>query len=170
MSYSRHCNLVKVEPSSPPSILDALLLFENPAEDFCRIRTKRQELLRSLRFSTSRQQQRLSALVARTELLNDLWSHSDVTIVRTQKVSYLSNGNTQCNTPVVLDTGASFSLTPFIAKFVTPIVSTSSKEMKGIANSLRIQGVGTVFWPIRDVFGRTRTVTTQAFYVPDADI
>jgi len=162
--------LVKVEPSSSPSILDALLLFENPAEDFCRSRTKRQELLRSLRFSTSKRQQRLSALVACTELVKDLWPHSDVTTMRTQKVSHLSNGNTQCNTPVVLDTGASFSLTPFTADFVTPMVSTSSKEMKGIANSLRIQGVSTVSWPIRDVFGRTRTVTTQAFCVPDADI
>jgi len=44
--------------------------------------------------------------------------------VRTQKVSFLSKGNTQCNTPVVLDTGASFSLTPFEADFVTPIVVT----------------------------------------------
>ena len=102
--------------------------------------------------------------------MKDLWPHSDVTIVRIQKVSFLSKGNTQCNTPVVLDTGASFSLTPFEADFVTPIVSTSSKEMKGIADPLRIQGVGTVSWPIRDVFGRTRTVTTQAFYVPHADI
>jgi len=33
-------HLVKVEPSPTPSILDALLLFENPAEDFCRIRLK----------------------------------------------------------------------------------------------------------------------------------
>jgi len=55
--------LVKVEPSSSPSILDALLLFENPAEGFCRIRVKRQEFLRSLKFSTSKQQQRLSSLV-----------------------------------------------------------------------------------------------------------
>jgi len=145
-------------------------LFENPAEDFCRIRLKRQELLRSLKFSTSKRQQRLSALVACPELVKDLWPHSDVTAVRTQKVSFLSKENTQCNTPVVLDTGASFSLTPFKADFVTPIVSTSSKEMKGIADPLRIQGVGTVSWPIRDVFGRTRTVTTQAFYVPHADI
>jgi len=30
-------HLVKVEPSSSPSILDALLLFGNPAEDFCRV-------------------------------------------------------------------------------------------------------------------------------------
>jgi len=102
-----------------------------------------------------------------------LWLHAqncEVTTVRTQKVSFLSKGNTQCNTPVVLDTGASFSLTPFKADFVTPIVSASSKEMKGIADSLHIQGVGTVSWPIRDDFDRTRTVTTQTFHVPDADI
>jgi len=163
-------HLVKVESGPSPSILDAVLLFENPAEDFCRIRLKRQELLRPLRFSTSKQQQRLSALVACTELVKDLWPHSDVTTVRTQKVSLLSKGNTQCNTPVVLDTGASFSLTPFEADFVTPIVSTSSEEMKGISDALRIQGVGTVSWPIRDVFVRTRTVTTQECYVADADI
>jgi len=47
-------HLVKVESSPSPSILDALLLFENPAKDFCRIRLKRQELLQSLRFSTSK--------------------------------------------------------------------------------------------------------------------
>jgi len=106
-----YLHLVKVEPSPSSSILDALLLFENPAEDFCRIRTKRQELLRSLKFSTSKQQQRMPALVACTELMKDLWPHSDVTTVRTQKVSFLSKGNNQCNTPAVLDTGASFSLT-----------------------------------------------------------
>jgi len=115
-------HLVKVESSPSPSILDALLLFENPAEDFCCIRSKRQELLRSLKFSTFKQQQRLSALVACTELVKDLWPHSDVTTVRTQKVSFLSKDNTQCNTPVVLDTGASFSFTPFTADFVTPFV------------------------------------------------
>jgi len=33
-------HLVKVESGPSPSILDALLLFENPAEDFCHIRLK----------------------------------------------------------------------------------------------------------------------------------
>jgi len=78
-------HLVKVESSPSPSMLDALLLFENPAEDFCRIRVKRQELLRSLKFSTSKRQPWLSALVACTELVKDLWPHSDVTTVRTQQ-------------------------------------------------------------------------------------
>ena len=154
----------------PPTEVTALLSHEEPHLKFRLIQRQREKLLRSMRFSRSGKQRTISALVASTELVEELWPHRPYSSAGSQKVVYLSQGATQCNTPIVLDSGASFSISPFEADFDGPIDSTAAKEMKGIADSLRIKGVGTVSWPIRDVFGRTRTVTTQAFYVPDADI
>ena len=154
----------------PPSFIDVLLMFENPHLDFRRMAKQRKKLLRSLRFSSSSRKRRLAACVASTELKAELWPHRHVTSVVDQHVVYLSKDAHNSDTPVVLDTGASFSITPFETDFVTKIVPTSSREMKGIADSLKIQGIGTVSWPIRDVFGRTRTVSTQAFYVPESSI
>ena len=123
-----------------------------------------------MRFSSSSWTRKVSTLVASTELMEDLLPRRAVTPARSQAVAHLSKGSASNNVPIVLDSGASFSITPFKQDFVTPIQSTSSKKMRGIADSLRIEGVGTVSWPIRDVFGRTRTVSTQAFCVPDATI
>ena len=42
--------------------------------------------------------------------------------------------------------------------------------MKVIKNSIPVKGIGTVEWPIRDVFNNIGIVRTRAYYVPDADI
>ena len=167
-----NCDLAmnQPKPRSTPTFIDVLLEFETPHLDYRRIAKQRRKLLRSFRFSHSKQKQRLSALVAATELVSGLWPDRSVLPTRARNVVYLSKNATQGNTPIVLDSGASFCITPFIDDFVDTPQPTKAKEMKGIADALRIKGIGTVRWPIRDVFGRTRTITVCAFYVPDANI
>ena len=43
------------------------------------------------------------------------------------------------------------------------------KELHGIADTVKIEGIGTVEWTIRDVFGRVCLIRTQAYYVPSSN-
>ena len=71
--------------------------------------------------------------------------------------------------PVVIDSGASYSLTPFIEDFVDPL-QPANIDLQGLSSKANVKGEGTVEWSIRDVFGVTRTVRTKAYFVPSATI
>lgn len=72
--------------------------------------------------------------------------------------------------PIVFDTGASFSVTPVRTDFVSELTQAEVESMTGLADSVMIEGVGQIEWPLRDVFGRIHMIRTQAFYVPQATI
>ena len=74
------------------------------------------------------------------------------------------------NTPVVLDTGASFSLSPYKSDFVGPLRRSDVPSLKGLSATTTVEGIGTVEWTIRDVFGLVRTIRVSAYYVPQATI
>ena len=73
-------------------------------------------------------------------------------------------------TPVVLDTGASFSLTPFKSDFVGTLRRSEISTLKGLSSTTTVEGIGTVEWTIRDVFGLVRTIRVSAYYVPSATV
>jgi hypothetical protein len=67
------------------------------------------------------------------------------------------------------DTGATLSVTPYMEDFISPLITTDQpKIMKGIAKGLQIQGIGTVKYQLLDDNGESYTITTQAYYTPDA--
>ena len=74
------------------------------------------------------------------------------------------------NVPIIIDSGCSISLTPFMEDFVTPLEPASVEEMEGIGNKVKVHGKGWVEWRIRDVYGRIIVIKTQAYYVPCAKI
>ena len=84
--------------------------------------------------------------------------------------AYIADHVNKCDVPIVFDTGCSFSVTPFLDDFKTPVEETEVKDLTGIKESVLVHGVGWVEWPIRDVFGQIAVVRTQAYYVPDASI
>ena len=84
--------------------------------------------------------------------------------------SYLADGQTSADTPIVIDTGCSHSLTPFKEDFIGPLEGSPVDKMTGLKDSVDIQGVGWVRWPIRDIFNHVVIVQTRAYYVPDANI
>ena len=84
--------------------------------------------------------------------------------------AYIADVGPNCDVPVVFDTGCSFSVTPFESDFVTDIEPTEVKELVGLTDKVMIQGVGTVEWPIRDVFGQIGVLRMEAYYVPTASI
>lgn len=72
--------------------------------------------------------------------------------------------------PIVLDTGASTSITPVLSDFIGPLEPTPISEITGLNSKTRIVGKGTVEWAICDYWNVVRVVRTTAYYVPDIDI
>jgi len=72
--------------------------------------------------------------------------------------------------PIVIDTGASSSITPIATDFTTEISKADLQELKQVNGTTAVCGQGTVVWPIEDVVGVRRSITTDAYYVPDAGI
>ena len=82
---------------------------------------------------------------------------------------YLSLERINCDTPIIFDTGCSFSLTPYKTDFVSEIQMTPTAEMDGINNSIKIEGVGWIEWDIVDYNNQIARIRTQAYYVPEAE-
>ena len=80
------------------------------------------------------------------------------------------NAHENRDLPIVIDTGCSLSLTPVLDDFVGPIEPSTVHEMTGVADKVKVVGIGTVEWNIRDLYGNVGIVRTRAYYVPGATI
>ena len=72
--------------------------------------------------------------------------------------------------PIVIDTGASVTLTPNPNDFIGPIRPSNKTKVNGLSSSTTVAGIGTVQWLIRDALGIVRQIKTEAYYVPEASI
>jgi len=109
-------------------------------------------------------QQANVAAVRLTSLLNGRLGRGE------QTSGHLTQLNDNKDIPIVLDTGASFSLSPVLSNFVTPIRPCDIKSMTGVTDSARVEGVGEVEWAIRDMHGKPGLIRVQAYYIPKATI
>ena len=62
---------------------------------------------------------------------------------------------------IVIDSGASISLTANYNDFVGPIRPATITKLQGLSHTTKVHRVGQVKWTVRDVFGATRTIKTQ---------
>ncbi len=73
--------------------------------------------------------------------------------------------------PIVIDTGASISISGEESDFVYGITAVDPNErIQGLNHSIAVAGIGTVRWKIRDELGQIATVETTAYYIPEARI
>jgi hypothetical protein len=72
--------------------------------------------------------------------------------------------------PIVIDNGASVSVTPVLTDFIRPLRPCATANLKGLSGSPEVIGEGTVNWLVRDMFGNKRKIRTTAYYVPEASI
>ena len=80
---------------------------------------------------------------------------SSVTTALTQCMTvYLSDKGDDL-LPIVIDSGASISLTANYNDFVGPIRPATITELRGLSHTTKVHGVGKVEWTVRDVFGAT---------------
>jgi hypothetical protein len=69
--------------------------------------------------------------------------------------------------PLILDTGASISLSPYKSDFISPIRPVQNVQIKGIAPVLTVQGVGDLFYSFYNDDGELLTmVLKDCLYVP----
>jgi hypothetical protein len=69
--------------------------------------------------------------------------------------------------PLVIDTGASITVTPYSTDFISPIKPVQAIEIKGIASGLRVHGYGDVCYQFRNDEGELQKLTLpNCLYVP----
>ena len=78
------------------------------------------------------------------------------------------NARNSDSMPIVIDTGASRSLSPIRKDFIT--FSPLEQSLQGISADAKIEGVGVVSWEIIDENGVAHFIETEAFFVPTASI
>ena len=116
----------------------------------------------------SEDQKLQSACVAAAILKKDLgWTSQGNETIRG---IFLSEGAYQCNVPIVFDSGASDSVTPFAEDFVSEIAPPDTDQMGGLSGSTQVTGMGLVEWEVRDSFGNTSKIRTVAYLIPEASI
>ena len=73
-------------------------------------------------------------------------------------------------TPIVLDTGASFSVTPHVSDFITPIQPADLTTLNSLDGKISVHGTGQVEWVIQDQNDVKRIVRTTALFIPSAGV
>jgi hypothetical protein len=72
--------------------------------------------------------------------------------------------------PIVIDTGASCSITPVHSDFISTILPSDVPALNNISGTTAVVGQGTIEWRIQDAKGIVRPIQTSAYYVPKATI
>lgn len=81
---------------------------------------------------------------------------------------YISNHTDHL--PIVIDSGATISITPNVGDFVGAIEPLQSVKLQGLNGTTSVVGIGKVRWLIGDFHGVVREIVTTAYYVPNASI
>jgi hypothetical protein len=73
--------------------------------------------------------------------------------------------------PIVIDTGASNSITPIPSDFVNGVINKADlQSLNQVNGTTPVCGQGQVNWDIEDVDGTQKRINTEAYYVPDAGV
>ena len=115
--------------------------------------------------TASRQYQRI--LLEARDLQSSLNQYTD-------KASLPPTIFTSCRSgelPIVIDTGASMSITPELSDFAVHPTPSTTKSLGSLTTAKTIvSGEGMATWLIEDFNGITRSLSTTAYYVPAATI
>jgi hypothetical protein len=72
--------------------------------------------------------------------------------------------------PIVIDTGASCSITPVHSDFISTIHPSKVPVLNNISGTTAVVGQGTIEWNIQDANGVVKPIQISAYYVPQATI
>jgi hypothetical protein len=159
-------HLWKIHPIKSTEV-DKLLEKISPIAQYRYLRTVQSSSMIS---SLSQQRRLESALVAARDL-NATFKLADLSWSPPQsRQQFILNLADNHHIPVVIDTGASVSLTPNASDFIHPIKPTKLSSLQGLGSTSRVDGQGIVEWQIRDVLGCVRTIRMEAYLVRDAAI
>lgn len=91
-------------------------------------------------------------------------------ILTSVPMSVYHKQDAQTKLPIVINTGASISVTPNLSNFIGPLDKSEIDNLGGLSGGTAVSGKGTVKWTIRDYYGRIATIKTTAYYVPNGNI
>ena len=72
--------------------------------------------------------------------------------------------------PVVVDTGASTSITPFLSDFIDDLKPGPINQGNQLSGKTQVVGRGVVIWQIVEMWNNIYTYRTEAYYIPTASI
>jgi hypothetical protein len=77
----------------------------------------------------------------------------------------------QDDLPIVIDTGASCTITPSLSDFISHPTTSDTKKLGSLTTvETKVSGQGPIEWEIEDVNGVTKKLSTMSYYVPEATI
>jgi hypothetical protein len=110
------------------------------------------------------------ALVAATDLRA---TYKAADISRFSKVAsepYVLHTVDDPHIPVIVDTGASISVSPNVSDFVGRIKPPTTQKLLGLGDGCDVDGEGIIEWQIRDILGTIRTIRTYGYLVKKAPV
>ena len=73
--------------------------------------------------------------------------------------------------PIVIDTGASCSITPLRSDFIGDLSTPDITSLGSLTSTdTAVVGQGNVLWDVEDFHGERRSITTKAYLVPSGTI
>jgi hypothetical protein len=112
----------------------------------------------------------LLSYVATVKLLEDIAEHKHGRRYKVVGGAFLAGDQRHGDVPIVIDSGTSFSVTPYESDFPNGITPCAETEMIGLSDTVNINGVGWAEWPIRDIFGHVVLFRTKAYHIPKARV
>ena len=83
---------------------------------------------------------------------------------------YFTQNMSHPETMIILDSGATFAITPHLADFLPGSYVSITSTVRGLTSTTPIIGRGTVRWQFRDVHGVPATLETFAHHIPSAEV
>jgi len=89
--------------------------------------------------------------------------------VRNCSLALYTGSQSDCDLPIVFDTGATISVSPYANDFEElSTESTAGVTLCSVTAETTIAGMGTVNWHVRDDSGTMHTIRTKAYLIPNA--
>ena len=82
---------------------------------------------------------------------------------------FLSGGKNSNDAPIVIDPGASISITPYRSDIISDLEE-CDVVLHGLSDTVKVEGIGWVEWSIQDTFGQVAKIRTRAYLVPDGHV
>ena len=89
---------------------------------------------------------------------------------RMQQSCYLLDNTHRSDVPIVIDSGSSMSVTPFLEDFITDLEKSDVDDLQGLTHEACVKGMGHVEWKVRDPNGNIALIKCRSHYVPKATI
>jgi hypothetical protein len=146
--------------------IDHLISYMNPLQQYQMI----QQISDPSLFDTKQSQKKTRssmkhALLHASEIVRCNPSYSAAPSLPTLYLSRKDN-----DLPIVINSGASFSVSLTISDFAGAIRPCRTTHLNGLKGKINAVGEGDVEWTVQDIFGTTRKLRSTAYYIPDASV